>query len=29
MIELAFLKEWMLVKQMHQKSEILVTNGVS
>ena len=29
MIELAFLKEWMLVKQMHQKSAILVTNGIS
>ena len=29
MIELAFLKEWMLVKQMHQKSVILVTNGIS
>ena len=28
-IELTFLKELMLIKQVHQKSVIFVTNGIS
>ena len=29
LIELTFLKEFMSLKQMHQKSVIFVTNGIS